>query len=489
MIAKISQAAIDMAVGDGASYADIRIVLSRKEEICVRNGELVDLSREETLGAGIRVVADGAWGFAYTNRVDKKDLVASARLAVRIAKASGKLRKKPVRLASEPAVRDSWATPCLVDPFSVDLAEKLDLLYQIDAILRKKRQVAVAEGNMSFWKERSWLRSSEGTEIDQTLVRSGVGYQATAVGQGDSQVRSYPNSFRGMFQGGGYELILALPLVANAPRVRDEAIQLLSADPCPETRTNLILDGSQLSLQIHESVGHATELDRVLGMEESYAGSSFVTTEKLGSFVYGSPIVNLVADSTLPGGLATAGYDDDGVAAQRFDVVREGIFKGYLTSRELAHTIKEKRSRGCCRADGYETIPILRIPNLSLLPGKVSYEDLIASTKKGVLMETNRCWSIDQRRLNFQFGCEIAFEIRNGKRTRMLKNASYQGVTPKFWRSCDAIGDAASWQLWGVPTCGKGQPVQTAEMTHGASPARFRNVRVGVGSGRQPALV
>lgn len=216
-------------------------------------------------------------------------------------------------------------------------------------------------------------------------------------------------------------------------------------------------------------------------MEANYAGTSFATTEKLHKFRYGSEIVNLVADSTVPTGLATIGYDDDGVRAQRWHIVKNGILNGYHTNRELAHVIGEERSKGCNRADGYDNIPIIRITNLSLMPGSWELDDLIKDTKDGIFMDTNRSWSIDQKRLNFQFGTEIAWEIKNGKKTRLLRNANYQGITPEFWNSCDAICNENYWQLIGVPNCGKGQPGQRAEMSHGCAPARFRNVMVGVG--------
>ncbi|MHC4860898.1 MAG: TldD/PmbA family protein, partial [Planctomycetota bacterium] len=301
-------------------------------------------------------------------------------------------------------------------------------------------------------------------------------------GEGETQVRSYPNSHGGQNASLGWELVESFDLEGNADRVREEAVALLSAKPCPSGKKDLILGGTQLFLQIHESVGHATELDRVLGYEEDFAGRSFATPEKLGDFRYGSEIVNLVADSTVPTGLATIGYDDEGVAAQRWHIVKDGIFKGYLTSRELAHEVKEERSRGAMRAQGWGHVPIIRITNLSLMPGDFSLEDLIGDTRDGLLFETNRSWSIDQWRLNFQFGCEIGWEIKDGQLGDMVKNPSYQGVTPEFWNSCDGITNEDHWVLWGVPNCGKGQPMQIAAMSHGCSPSRFRNVTVGIGA-------
>jgi TldD protein len=262
--------------------------------------------------------------------------------------------------------------------------------------------------------------------------------------------------------------------------VGEEAVALLTADPCPRREADIILDGSQLALQIHESVGHPTELDRALGMEANYAGTSFLTVDKLRRLRFGSPLVNLTADATLPHGLATFAFDDEGVEAQRWPIVKDGLFVGYLTSRELAHRIGEKRSRGCVRSDGWHHVPMIRMVNLSLEPGAGSLEDLIADTDDGIYMETNRSWSIDQLRYNFQFKTEIGWEIKKGRRGRMLRNPTYQGITPVFWNSCDFICGREAWKPWGVTNCGKGQPGQVAEMTHGAAPARFRGVRVGV---------
>jgi len=244
--------------------------------------------------------------------------------------------------------------------------------------------------------------------------------------------------------------------------------------------TDLILDGSQLALQIHESIGHPSELDRVLGTEANYAGTSFLTIDKLGKLQYGSPIVNVVADSTIPNGLATVGYDDEGVEAQRWHLIKNGIFVGYLTSRETASAIGEERSRGCMRADGWSRIPLIRMTNISLMPGECTLDELINDTKDGVYMETNKSWSIDQRRINFQFATELGWRIKNGKKVEPLKNPSYQGITVEFWNSCDAICNEDHFVLWGINNCGKGQPSQRAQMSHGAAPARFRKVRVGV---------
>ena len=310
---QLAQNAIDNAVRLGAAYADTRIIESHYEDIAVRNGKITEMDLSEDWGFGVRVIVDGAWGFACSAKVDPEEIDRVTALAVRIAKSSATLKKEDVRLAPEPVYRDRWTTPYIIDPFTVPIPDKLALLMAVDEELRKSPEIIVATSSLSFLKSRKWMATSEGSLIDQTIIRSGGGYSATAVKEGDVQVRSYPSSFGGQYMTGGYEIVLALNLLENAPRIREQAVDLLSADVCPAGKKTLILDNSQMALQIHESVGHASELDRVLGMEANYAGTSFATLEKRGALQYGSPIVNLVCDNTIPGGLATAGYDDDAV--------------------------------------------------------------------------------------------------------------------------------------------------------------------------------
>jgi len=472
--------ALNVAESCGATYADIRIIDTRNEKIDTRNGVLSGLERSESLGFGVRVIANGSWGFASSSNLCFDELRRVTVSACRLAKAAATVAGEHVRLASEPVHVDFWQTPFIIDPFTVPLQDKLGLLLQVDEILRHDARIKVAQGHMKFCRIHKWFASSEGARIEQVLLRSGGGFSAAAVDNGETQQRSYPASFGGQYKNMGYEIIPALRLPENAERIRDEAVELLSAPDCPQGRRDIILHPNQMMLQIHESVGHATELDRVLGMEANYAGTSFATTEKLGNLRYGSDIVNLVSDNTVPGGCSTAGYDDDGVAAQRWHIVKEGILVGYHTNRELAHVAGESRSRGSCRAEGFNNLPITRISNLSLMPGAWSYEDLLADSDGALLMECNRSWSIDQRRLNFQFGCETAREIKGGKPGRLFRNPTYQGITPQFWASCDAIADYRHWDLWGVINCGKGQPGQRSEMSHGSSYARFRNVEVGI---------
>lgn len=476
----LARLALDTAAARGAEYADVRAIEFTREDVQVKNGEVGGLDLSESAGLGVRVLVGGAWGFAATDELSKEGAERCAAQAVAIGRASASLEHEPVRLAPEPSHRAVWSSTWAIDPFTVPLERKLDLLFRIDAEMRSVAGVKNAESFLSFQRKRQQFLSTEGSDIEQTLMRSGGGYASTAVSAHDVQRRSFPQS-EGFHQALGYELIESTPFVENARRVAEESVALLTANQCPAGEFDVILEGSQLALQIHESVGHPSELDRVLGMEANYAGTSFLTLDQQNRLAFGSKIVNLVADATLPHGLATFGFDDDGVEAQRWHIVRDGRFVGYLTSRELAHRTGDSRSRGCVRSDGWHHIPMIRMVNLSLMPGQGSLDDLLRDTGHAILMETNRSWSIDQLRYNFQFKTELAWEIRNGKRVRMLKNPTYQGMTTQFWNSCDFVCGEEEWKPWGVVNCGKGQPGQVAEITHGAAPARFRKVRVGVG--------
>jgi TldD protein len=334
---------------------------------------------------------------------------------------------------------------------------------------------------MAFRRIEQFYVSSEGSRIHQVKVQSGAGIVATSFSGDDIQKRSYPNSFGGQHMLGGFELVESFDLAGHAQRVGEEAVALHSAAQCPEGTRTLLLDGTQLGLQIHESVGHPIELDRVLGMEANFAGMSFLTLEKLRTLRYGSEIVNVVADARLEHGpgLGTFGYDDEGVPARCTPIISNGLFTGYLSSRETAALVGEARSGGTVRGESWNRLPMIRMTNVSLLPGTWRSADLVADTDDGIWMETNRSWSIDDRRYHFQFSTEIAWEIKGGKRVRMLKNPSYSGITTEFWNSCDAICGPAEWKLWGTPNCGKGQPQQVMGTGHGAAPARFRNVRMG----------
>jgi TldD protein len=476
---RIAEEGLDAAARRGVSYADVRVVDTRTRHISAKNGRPGVLASSESMGVGIRVLLDGCWGFAATDDLRAPGLERAARLACDIAAASAAARKKDVRLAPEDKHVACWASPCAIDPFSVTVEQQLALLLRIDAELRRTPGITLAEASMSFTRERQVFASTSGSRIDQTRTTSGAGYTAFSYKENELHKRSYPNSFGGQHQLKGYELIDELKLLENAPRIAGEAVALHKAAQCPEGRFDLILDSSQLGLQIHESIGHPIELDRVLGSEANYAGMSFLTLDKLNKLKFGSDLVNVVADARLEHGpgLGTFAFDDEGVPAQRVDIIRGGLFTGYLTSRETAFEVDLGRSGGAMRAEGWARLPLIRMTNVSLLPGGQSLEEVFDGD--GIYMETNRSWSIDDKRYNFQFGCEIGWEIRGGKRGRMLKNPSYSGISTEFWNSCAAVANRDHWTLWGTPNCGKGQPEQVMGTGHGASPARFRNVKIG----------
>src|SRR5947207_1008908 len=475
--------ALDTATQRSATYADVRVVHERSRALATKNGKIGNASDSQSHGMSVRVIVDGAWGFASSAELERSSVEATAARAVEIAKASARVKQSDVALVPEKAVTAEWTTPHKIDPFSISIEQNLALLMKIDAELRSVTGVTLAEANMNFRREEQWFFSSEGAEIHQTKVTTGAGYVAYAFAGSEIQKRSYPTSFGGQWQNKGYELIDELKLVENARRIGEEAVALHKADKCPQETGTLVLNSSQLALQIHESIGHPIELDRVLGMEANFAGTSFLTLEKLRTLKYGSNTVNVVADATEEHGpgLGTFAYDDEGVKAQCTPIISNGLFTGYISSRETAHTIGENRSNGTMRAEGWNRIPLVRMTNISILPGEkpLTFDQLIAGTDDGIYMQTNRSWSIDDKRYNFQFGCEIAWEIKGGKLGRMLKNPSYSGITTEFWNSMDAICSRDQLTLWGTSNCGKAQPMQTMGTGHGASPARFRNVRVG----------
>ncbi|MBV8196088.1 MAG: TldD/PmbA family protein [Candidatus Dormibacteraeota bacterium] len=477
----LAERALDAAAAAGAEYADCRVVDRATQHLVVKNGVVAGIDISEDEGIGVRVIAQGAWGFAATHRLDPQSIEDVARRAVRIARASARLEAQPVRLAQLTAATGDYRTPVLRDPFDVSLEDKLDLLLRTDAAMSRTPEVRVRECSLEFDRERRYFASTDGARIDQTIIESGGGLDATATSDSDVQVRSFPNSFGRHQLCAGWEAIEGLDLLGNAERVAAEAAALLRADLCPAGVMTVILDGTQAAMQVHESCGHPTELDRVLGSEAAYAGMSFLTPELLGTFRYGSEHVTLAADSTREQGLGTFGWDDEGVPASRTVLVDRGVFSGYLTSRETAAALGQE-SNGTMRADGWARLPLIRMTNVNLEPGESTLDEMIATTEHGVYLETNRSWSIDDRRLNFQFGTQNGWEIVDGKRTRLVRNALYSGQTPEFWRSCDAVAGPAEWRMYGVVNCGKGQPSQLMHVGHGAAPCRFRNVHV------EPAL-
>ncbi len=472
--------ALDAASAAHASYADVRIVVTAAESLSVRGPRVESLDSSEAIGFGVRVLAGGAWGFAASQSLEANEVEVVARRAVEVARASAAFTNRPVELVDEPVHRDSYTTPQRRDPFSVPIDDRVGLLTSATELMMKTPGVYSARGAMDLLRQRTYFASTEGALIDQTILQTGGGIEATAVGDGEVQSRSYPGSSRGGFNTGGYEILQDLDLASHAEVTAEEAVALLQAPECPAKVTTLVLDGHQTMLQLHESVGHPTELDRVLGMEAALAGTSFVGLQDIGRLRYASEAVNITSDATAPGGLGTFAYDDEGVAAQCVDLVRDGVLVGLQTSRETAGKIGAVRSNGTMRAEGWENFPLIRMTNVNLLPGEGSLEDLLADVDDGIYMATNRSWSIDDKRKNFQFGCEIAWEIKNGRLTRMFKNPRYTGITTEFWGSCDAVAGSAAWAMRGTPNCGKGQPGQTMRVGHGTAPTRFRGVSTGV---------
>ncbi len=477
----LTDRALDTATARGASYADARIVHRLEESVSVKSGSVAGVSSRESEGIGIRVVVDGAWGFASTHRLERVAIDETAAEAVRIARASATALRVPVELDDRPAARGMYETPTQEDPFAVPLGTKVDDLLAADEAMRRTKGIAFTEAMYGAQREWKTFAATDGSFTEQVITHVGAGIEANAIRGDDHQRRSYPDSGGG-WQGAGYEYVRALDLASHGEALSSEAMALLDAAQCPSGRFTVILDPSQLYLQIHESCGHPTELDRVFGTEASYAGTSFLTTDKLeAGFRYGSDLIDIVADATAPGGMGTFGWDDEGVAAQAVPLVKEGIFTGYLSSRETAPRIG-RRSGGAMRADGWNRIPLIRMTNVNLLPKPgMSLDEIVADTDDGLYLSSNRSWSIDDRRLNFQFATEVAYEIKGGKLGQLYRNPTYTGITYEFWRSCDAVGDERSYRMLGTPNCGKGEPGQVGHVGHAVSGARFRDVQVGVG--------
>jgi TldD protein len=478
----LSDRALDTAAHLGASYADVRVVHRRDESIAVKSGRVEGVASGESEGFGVRVLVDGAWGFASSSTLTAAEADRIARDAVRIAKASATALRDRVVLDDRPPAHGTYETPVQEDPFGVPLETKIGDLLAADEAARGVQGIAFTEARYDAQRETRTFGATDGSWTEQTITHVGAGIEANAIDGDEHQRRSYPDADGGPFQSAGYEYVRGLDLVGRAAPLADEAVALLSAEQCPSGTFTVILDPTQLYMQIHESCGHPTELDRVFGTEASYAGTSFLTTDKLDEgFRYGSDLVQIVADATAPRGMGTFGWDDEGVAAQRIDLVKDGIFVGYLSSRETAPRIG-RRSGGAMRADGWNRIPLIRMTNVNLLPRPgMTLDDIVADTDDGLYLASNRSWSIDDRRLNFQFATEIAWEVKNGRKGRLFKNPTYTGITYEFWRGMDAVGDESSYVMMGTPNCGKGEPGQGGHVGHACSGARFRNVKVGVG--------
>ncbi|MGH3022731.1 MAG: TldD/PmbA family protein [Gaiellaceae bacterium] len=471
--------ALDAAVAAGAGYADARIVQRRAQHVATKNGEVDTVSDAETEGVGVRVLVDGAWGFAGDPRLTEKGARDAALRAVSFARASASRARGPVELAPVSPVSGDYEASFERDPVEVPLEEKIALCLAAEEGMRRA-EVKITEATVRAMREHRVFRSSDGTRASQQFVECGGGIDALAVSDdGRVQNRSYPSAHGGSSAQAGWEFVEGLGLAREAARVGEEAAALLDADQCPATTTTIVVDSEQMVLQVHESVGHPTELDRVYGTEAAYAGTSFLRPDDLGSLRYGSEHMNVTADPTTPLGLGTFGWDDEGAPARRQPVVEGGVLTGYLASRETSALLGRELG-GSMRADNWSRMPLVRMTNLHLEPGSGTLEDLLADVDDGIYLCTNKSWSIDDKRLNFQFGTQIAWEIKKGKLGRILRDPTYMGVTPEFWGRLDAVAGPDEWRLFGLTNCGKGQPGQHAHVSHGTSPARFRDVQVGV---------
>jgi TldD protein len=476
----LARIALGVAEASGVVYADVRVIApQRYVHLAVRNGSAGALTDARHEGLGVRVRTDRAWGFAATTELSSGAARATARVAVRLARAAGRSTEGRLRVTEDRGPTDGrYATPVRRDPFEVSREEVLRLLTDAEARLHAGPEVKSGLASFQAWEETKWFASSDGASFKSRIVQVGAGVSATAVRGSNVQRRSAPSSFGGDFAQAGYEFIEGLGLRGRAETAGKEAVALLDAPACPEGRTSLVLGSDQLALQVHESVGHAVELDRIFASEAGFAGTSWVRPETIGQLRYGSPLMNVVADATEPGGLGTFGWDDEGVPAQRTPIVQRGTLVGVLSSREWATRLGLSRSGGTARAQGPERAPLIRMTNVDLLPGELPFDELLEDIDDGVYLETNRSWSIDDKRLNFQFGTEVGRRIVRGELGELVRNPLYSGMTPEFWNSMDAVGDRSTWHLWGVTNCGKGQPGQVARVGHGAPAARFRDIAV-----------
>ncbi|HET9844800.1 MAG TPA: TldD/PmbA family protein [Nitrospira sp.] len=471
---EMAELALKRVEESGAEYGDIRLMQSTSQTISGEDRRIASVRDVVDSGFGVRVLYHGGWGFAASSILSIEEVPRVADLAIEIAKGSASLASERARLVDEPIHRDRVVTANRIDPFTVPLDQKTMLLQEVMEYVQ--RQPEVVRSHASLWarRDKKLFVSTEGTRLEFDLVAVQGEFTATARHDGRFASRTFTTPHLRT----GYELIESANFMAEAPRIASQAAEKVKAPAVRPGTYDLVLDPEHLSLTMHESCGHPSELDRALGYEANYAGTSFLTPEKRGSFHYGSSQVNLVADNTEPETLAATGYDDDGVACQKWDIVREGVFVGYCTNREVASKIGEARSRGSNRADSWGSVPIVRIANIGLEPGQASLEDLLADVKRGVYIEGHGSYSIDQRRYNFQFGGDAFWLIENGKRTHMVRDVIYHGITPEFWNSCDGVADRRHRRRYGFITCGKGQPGQSGWMTHAAPHARFRRVAV-----------
>jgi TldD protein len=474
----LADVALETAKSNGALYADIRINRYENQSISTREKRVTNLSNSESYGFGVRVLLNGTWGFAASNLVTKDEIEKVTKNALAIARANSILRKEPVQLAPVKAYNDTWRTPVKKNPFEVSLSEKADFLLALNAEALKVKGATFCNSSMAFVREQKYFASTDGSYIQQEIIRTDPSFTVVAVDRIAGQFQS--RSTYAAPLSAGYEYFQEYPFMEEVKQAAEDAVEKLSAKSVEPGKKDLILHPTNLWLTIHESVGHPTELDRALGYEANFAGTSFLTLDKLGKLKFGSDIVNLVADKTQPKGLATCAYDDEGEKTKEWHLVKDGIFVDYQTIRDQAHIIGRKESHGCCHADSWASVPFQRMPNVSLEPGKkpLSFEQLISDTEDAILIRGNGSFSIDHQRYNFQFSGQTFWEIKNGKIVGMLKDVAYQSRTPDFWNSCDAICSKEEYWLGGAMNDGKGEPGQSNAVSHGCAPARFRKVNI-----------
>jgi TldD protein len=483
----LAMEAMNAARDAGASYADVRIGRYRRQSVNTRERQISGVSDAESYGLGVRTIVNGSWGFAATSDMTKEGAVRVAREAARIARAARTAQKRPIELAPTPVVKGTWMTPVKRDPLEVPLEEKVAYLFAANEAALKVPGVRFVNSSMQLLREIKSYWNTEGSQTTQTFIRVGPNFTATAVGSDGFQ--SYNEELAP--RGNGWEYFDEIDMPTNAAKWASFAVEKLSARSVEPGRYDLILDPTNLWLTIHESIGHPTELDRAAGYEANYAGTSFVAPpeKQINTLKYGTPIMNIQADRTQEGSLARVGWDDEGVAADKWLIIEKGMFKDYQTTREQAAWISNltgvKKSHGCSFADSWSSVQFQRMPNISLLPGDkdIGLNEIVADTQRGIVVKNRGSWSIDHQRYNFQFSGQVFYEVKNGKITGMLKDVAYQANTPVFWNSMDMIGGKNSYWLGGSFGDGKGEPGQSNSVSHGCVPARFRNVTI-VSTGR-----
>ena len=477
-LVELADLALDTARSAGATYADVRIADYRRQSVATREARVLSINDSSDRGFGVRVIASGAWGFAASAAVTRDEVVRVARQAVAIARANAVLAREPVELVPVAKHVAVWRTPIEKDSFEVPLKDKIDRLLAINAEALKVSGVSFCSSSMGFVREHKFFASSEGSYIEQWLQRCDPSFKVTSV---DRKRNSFQS--RGSYtdpRGVGYEYIESYPWSEDARQAGEDAVAKHTARSVEPGLRDLILHPTHLWLTIHESIGHPTELDRALGMEANFAGTSFLTPDKLGRFRIGSDIVNFVGEKTAPGSLATCGYDDDGVKTSAWHLVERGIFVDYQTTRDQARLIGQKASHGSSYSQSWRDVPFQRMPNVNLVPGQkpLSQAQLVADTEDAILIMGNGSYSIDHQRYNFQFGGQAFYEVKKGKIVGMLRDVAYQARTPDFWGSCDAICDKSAYYVGGSMYDGKGEPSQSNAVSHGCSTARFRRVNV-----------